>query len=435
MRDRVPALHETARDWSRRNLSLASPHTLSYVDLMFAYGFARLGEPTRAAELLREAVDSLRHKSDPVHGWLSTAFSYRIQKPSDQGPLPAELLNALETIERLERHKIDRLREHSSILEPHEQLDPYCRWRRQNENQLQHELSALFDVVDRTELLSRLRKIFDRKLSADEKVRLVTTALELSPRLGEKFAGKMLGHVQPSVKKSKDVLMRAAVLEKGIHVAGHYDLADTSRMLLDLMKQLIVGQQHADVKVLSSLESLLSQSFRTMRKLGMRDETAGLLELLSNRIRPADPKQAEPERLGVLLQLAGAWFYFGEDRGWKDIDTVRSLLLRGTLRKDGHVGIKKQVDLACSYIRAVGQAPIDDAIGRFNELFEVLDGIHDSAIVNTHYSLKQLDIVDALIGSIASESFAMNKESQRWLDDEEFLIRRRVHREVREMMG
>ena len=435
VRDRVSALHGTAREWSHRNLSLASRHTLSYVDLMFAYGFARLGESTRATELLREAGDLLPHRSDPVHGWLLAAFGHRIKEPSDHGPLPEELLHRLETVERLDRYKVDRLREHSAILEPHEQLDPYRRWRRQNENELQHELSALFDVVDRTELLGRLRKIFDRKLSADEKARLVTTALELSPRLGEKFAGKMLGHVEPSVKKSQDVLMRAAILEKGIHVAGHYDLADVSRTLLDQMKQLIVGQQQADVKVLAALESLLSQSFQTMRKLGMRDETATLLELLSDRIRPADPKKAEPERLGVLLQVAGAWFYFGEDRGWKDIDTVRSLLLRGTLRKEGHVGIKKQVDLACSYIRAVGQAPIDDAIARFNELFEVLDGIHDSATVNTHYSLKQLDIVDALIGSIASESFAMNKESQRWLDDEEFLIRRRVHREVREMMG
>ena len=137
----------------------------------------------------------------------------------------------------------------------------------------------------------------------------------------------------------------------------------------------------------------------------------------------------------VLLQLAGGWFYFGQERGWKDIDLARKILLGKKLVAEGHVGAKKQTDLAVSYIRAVGQAPLDEAVARLNELFDKLAGIHDSATVNTHYSLKQLDIVDALVQTIVSDSFTMNKESQRWLDDEEFLIRRRIHKDVRQMMS
>jgi cellulose synthase operon protein C len=79
----------------------------------------------------------------------------------------------------------------------------------------------------------------------------------------------------------------------------------------------------------------------------------------------------------------------------------------------------------------VGEAPLEAAFARWEELFAHLDGIHDANVVNTHYSLKILDIVEALVLTMVSEGFQTDKASQRWLDEEEYLIRKRIHADVR----
>ncbi len=440
VREKVGELHQQVRVWSNVNLGLANKLTLQYIDLIFAFAFARLGEATRATELLHSSEKELRKKPDAVHGWLFNAYSFRIKSVIDGqnavGSLPALLLSDLQNIDRLDRYKIDRLRQHSNILEPHEKLDPYREWRRRKEDDLQRMLADLFDELDRAKLIQRIEALLKRKMTIDETASVVTTALELSPRLGEKFALEMLAKVIPLDRGLSDPVVRAGLLEKGLHMAAHYDQRGSVEECFARMTQLLESQSNADVSTLEALEGLLSRSFISLRKLGMRDEIAFLLDAMTRVVKSErKSKDIETERLRILLQLAGGWFYFGQDRGWKDIDQVRDILLSNVLVEEGHVGAKKQTDLAVAYICAVGQAPLNEAVDRLNDLFSNLTGIKDGATVNTHYSLKQLDIVEALVQTIVSDSFTMDKSSQRWMDDEEFLIRLRIHRDLLNMMN
>ena len=439
IREKVKDLHETVRGWSVANLGLSSPHTKHYIDLIFAFAFARLGETSAAIDLVHNAEKDLLHKPDPVHQWLFDAYSYRIQSvvsgQGSQGSFPDALLNRLDSAERLDRYKIDRLRQHSSILEPMEKLDPYREWRRRDEKDLQKQLADLFVENDREALAEKLQELLSRKLAIDEKAQVLTTALELSTRLGETFAAGLLSEVVQMDTRLSDPIVRAELLEKGLQIGAHYDHTSAVQECFSRMTQLLESQKNADVSTLEALEKLLSRSFLTLRKLGMRDEIAFLLEAMTKVVRDSrQDKGIETERLRVLLQLAGGWFYFGQDRGWKDIDVARELLLSKSLVKEGHVGAKKQTDLAVSYICAVGQAPLHDAVQRLDDLFRHLTGVRDGQTVSSHYSLKQLDIVESLVQTIVSDSFTMDKNSQRWMDDEEFLIRRRIHRDMRKMM-
>ena len=439
VREKVGELHQQVRLWSSVNLGLANKLTVDYIDLIFAFAFARLGESSQANELLLSAEKNLRKKANPVHGWLFKAYQYRIKSAMDgqntSGSLPASLLSDLQKIDRFDRYKIDRLRQHSNILEPHEKLDPYREWRRREEDDLQRLLASLFDELDRDKLAQQIDQLLERDLNVDERASVVTTALELSSRLGEAFALKLLALVSPIDRKLTDPVVRAGLLEKGLHMAAHYDQRGFVEECFERMTQLLQSQTDADLSTLEALEGLLSRSFISLRKLGMRDEIAFLLDAMTKVVKSQKPSQGvESERLRVLLQLAGGWFYFGQDRGWKDIDEVRSVLLNKVLTAEGHVGAKKQTDLAVAYICSVGQAPLNEAADRLNDLFSHLTGIQDGASVNTHYSLKQLDIVEALVQTIVSDSFTMDKSSQRWMDDEEFMIRRRIHRDLRTML-
>ncbi|MEZ6127008.1 MAG: hypothetical protein R3C49_28150 [Planctomycetaceae bacterium] len=211
VREKVADLHRTVQKWSAQNLGIASEHTSSYIDLIFAFALARLGEHSRASELLATCERELPIGGDAVHRWLFSAYRYRIRMLLDGrsavGPLPQSMLDDLEMLSRDERYKTDQLRQHSSILEPIELLNPYGAWQRREDGDLQKALSELFDLTDRDKLASEIRKLLNRKCSADDLARILTTALGLSPRLGESFT-ETLDQVLPADRKLKDPLLR-----------------------------------------------------------------------------------------------------------------------------------------------------------------------------------------------------------------------------------
>lgn len=107
----------------------------------------------------------------------------------------------------------------------------------------------------------------------------------------------------------------------------------------------------------------------------------------------------------------------------------------------------ERVDLAEAYFRALSFAPAEFALPRIEELFAPgppdsdgaqeprLPRVQDNLTTVTHFSLFQLKIVEALVLAIVGEEFAVNSQSRRWLDEDEFLVRRRIHHDVRTALG
>ena len=72
---------------------------------------------------------------------------------------------------------------------------------------------------------------------------------------------------------------------------------------------------------------------------------------------------------------------------------------------------------------------------RLEELVTKVEGIKDSWTTGTHYSRLQLDIVEAVVLAVVSDDFTMGTQARRWLDDDEFLVRRRIHRDMKAIMA
>jgi hypothetical protein len=334
----------------------------------------------------------------------------------------------------MDRYKVDRLREHSQILDPHERIEPYRRWHGRHIDALSETLDRLPDLLDRAELAKRLGTLLSEQRPVPERTRILGTALELAPRLGEAVAERILRYVPPLLDKVADPLAEALLLEKGMLLAANYDRKDDVRAFVERMQQLLLRQKDAGSAVIQPFESLLAESMRGMRKLGMREHMSRLLTTMDGIV--ANLQQRQPtksandktpdELLKLRLQIAAGWFYFGQDSAaWPILDTVREILSRNELIPN------HQTKLACAYISALGQAPVEQALERYRELFVGLPGITDSFTTNTHYSLSQLDVVDALVLAIASDDFTPDKAGRKWMDDDEFLIRRRIHRDMR----
>jgi len=120
-----------------------------YVDLMFAWGHARLGQVEAGRCLIDRArvsrqlalTSPIERRAAKVHDWLVDALLYRIKQATTglahDGPLPRGLVEELPEIrksmkdrDRDTRYAIDIVRYVSRILEPSERVDPYLPWKR-----------------------------------------------------------------------------------------------------------------------------------------------------------------------------------------------------------------------------------------------------------------------------------------------------------------
>jgi hypothetical protein len=456
LRERLQRVYELVAEWIEEPPTQPHPRTRQYAGLMFAYAMARIGETTGCQTLLEQARVALGMQ-DPVHRWAWEAFQFRIRQAlsgqSARGRLADELLQRLEGMEPLERYKVDRLRQNSRILEPSEQVDPYRNWRHHVDD-FTRAVTTLADIHDRGELQARIQQLFGQTRSGTEPVArealLLGTALELAPRLGESFSRELLERVAPLLGHDLDAAAAQRVLEKALFLAAHFDQRDYLDVLLARIYDLLERQQPDQAG--ASLGRMLSECFRGLRKLGLRDEVGRLLSRISAVITNPPPKPrrsrqqqespaTEPSPIAALrlrLLVASGWLFFGQQHETLGIlDEARNMLFQGELKP------AERTELAQGYVTALGYAPADFALPRIEELFAPappapgskrqykLVRVRDNLTTTSHFALFQLRIVEAVVLALVSEEFAMNAEGRRWLDEDEFQLRRRLHQDVR----
>ena len=189
--------------------------------------------------------------------------------------------------------------------------------------------------------------------------------------------------------------------------------------------------------VFAVLEELAKSAFRGLRKLGMRDEIDQILRQMGEVVlKGREIKQINfvkeeqgPAALLALLLVAGQWYYFGRDSQAEPILQVsRQVLLANELAP------RDQTQLAVAYAGAVGEAPVEIAQKRLEEIFRQLKGIKDTYTTSSHFSVSQLDVVESVVLAVVGDNFTQGTQARRWLDDDEFLVRRRIHRDLRTLM-
>ena len=439
LQDHLGRLRPLMHTWAEEGY-LDIPGTRLYVDLMFAYGMTRLGEAGEARTIAEHASNHLK-STDEVHGWLIEAFLHRIGRAAlgtpDRERLPDELLGRLEHVERVRRFKIDRLRELSRILEPTEKIAPYRAWHRYFKDELSETLAGLFDINDREVLWRRLNDLLPKAggksnpaWGPQAQSRILATALELAPRFSDAFAEDVLFRLRRLLGSALESSERLLLLEKGLFLAGHFDRAAEVTMLMDHVLDLL-AKDRGDLPA-AELERLLHNTLRSLRRLGLRDQVSRLLEAMqqSKQLRAAyHPGSQQANSMRLQLHVASGWFYFGQEaKGRRILDDARALLLENRL------GVEDQTRLACTYIQSLSQAPLELTLARLMEFFRKMKLPSDVYTTSSHYARTRLEVVEATVLTLVHEDVTVEPRIRRWLDDDEFLVRRRIHRDVHEAM-
>lgn len=443
VRDQIVDLRGLAKTWSAKHRGTASELTDTYIDLLFSFALARMGEATASQELVESAEKTLAGKTkDAIHSWYLKSLTHRIGQAGEGlsavDPLPEDLMSELDAMPRLDRYKVDKLRQYSRVLEPHETVDPYERWHQRFADELGRELAELASIRDRDVLAETMASLLNATTDPAARVRVVAAGLELGPRLGEVLASEIVAESLTLLDDTDGILDHALLLERGLFVAGHFGQTETVTTFVSRIHELLEAQSEASVETIQQLQSLLAQSFRGMRRLGMRDNISHLLDQMAELVRIAQARMSgtktnandQAQLLRTMLRVASGWFFFGHDEStWPVLDEVREQLFSAKL-----IPIQ-QTKLACAYAETLGQAPVQDAMPRFVELFKRLRNVKDNFTTNTHFALSHIDFVEAVLLAMVSDDFAMNETGRRWLDDDEFLIRRRIHQDVRAAMS
>lgn len=344
VREALTSLHATVKTWVG-----AETPTAWYVDLLFAFVYARLGERQSARTLIDEvtervsrvALDAPPPKPDiTATKTLVTGFVYRIEqalagKPH-AGPMPDEyyaVLKALKSAPAGTAGKgsasndashsasvIERMAKDSQVFHPEPGRDPYAGANPANRDPLQAEVNQFAEMRPRAKLPDRVRRLLRDGFQAYpiDEVRLLVlySAAPLAPTLSEAFTADLV-RVTPAVltanaklqgltkPRGGQVLMTggspsvdiprllAELAYRSIDAAAHFGRSDLVREVIGGIVSVLRARPEADrFKVINIVSGHLIKS---LKRLGMRDEVDSFLTLLQAEVlkgvSPADLKQ------------------------------------------------------------------------------------------------------------------------------------------------
>lgn len=414
----------------RRRSAVEAPPALTraYVRMVFAYGFARLGAADRARELRSLALNDLDLR-EPVHGFLARAYGARVEHAVEglpvETPLPAPIQGELNALERFLRYKVDRLRQASSVLEPQERLDPVQGFQRGERDPRGEELAAMRGMTDPAALGPELERVmrlaFAAETPLEDRARLLDGAMDFLPVLPEAQALPRLSAVLGGLDDVPP-LQRATLLEEALLVAGYFGRGDLARAIVVRIEKVL---RALDPQGILEAGGTLGRCLRSLRRVGLREEAAELLDAVSSLVAGESPKA-----LAGHLNVAAGLAYLGQvERAAPEFERAQKALRAQDLAMPDRLALTR----ACA--GALSQAPQELAAKGIMQLAEQLPFITDSFNTNSHFCLSVVHFMESLVLGLASEDLALGEFGRRWLDEEEYLVRRRIQRDHAEAMG
>jgi hypothetical protein len=417
--------------------------TAAYAQFLLAWGLGALGERARAREWAAKARKVLAGttgvRADPAgHALLGDLFLHRIREAHEgrvpKPVLPADLQTRLERLPEFARYSVDRLREHCRVLQPLGSVRAY-RGRDLREfwgpDLLGERLSLLGARTDPAQLDEEARALLaaaGAEPSTTTVPRIAFALLEVAAALEPAVLGPLFelvptaldwtetwvqaGRWTDTERADRVARFQARMIETAFAVAPP---EGAQRLLRH------VTHGAASGALLPATTSAAPRAFRSARKHALVAEAEALVHVLDPaRADPAGPVTAE--RVG----LATGWFVAGnEENGNRILNAARDALFY-TKTDD----LPQRTAVAVAYAEALGFAPAGIALGRLEELFQRLTGVTVQGSTNCYFTLHPLRLIDTVVRAVVTDEFTLGPAVRAWLDGDEFLIRRRIHRDM-----
>jgi hypothetical protein len=458
---------QKARNWLKRNhdpviawvrahgsggrlewagLSAEITATVEYAQMMLAWGLGVLGERAQSRDWSARARRALAlatgARVDPAgHAFLGDLFLHRTKEAHEghapKAALPAELQARYEKLPDFARYSVDRLRDHSRILQPvgparaYRGLDLKEFW---GTDRLGERLTVLATRTDPADLHDEARALLAVAAAGPTTatvpriaLALLRVAAALDPPVlaplfdlvpmaldwGETWVGA--GRWKAEERADRVTRFQCRIIESALAVAPP---AVAAHLLGVLARGAAAGP------LLPAVLETAPAIFRAARKCGLAREADALVRVID----PVSAERADESPTPKRVGLAIGWFAAGdEEAGFRILDAAKEVLFHAT-----DTPVHTRTALALAYAEALGFAPGVIALGRLEELFQpqrrVRVTVHNSS--NCYYTLHPLRLIDTVVRSVVTDEFTLGAAVRAWLDEDEFLIRRRIHRDM-----
>lgn len=458
--------------------------TQAYIDLMFAWGHARLGEAEASRRFVAEAEQRLRPTGNPVHKWLLDAFTYRIEqaianRPHDGALLP-RLIESLESIdddrhEASRRYVVDQMRRLSRILEPEEQIDPYLPWKKHGSalqrrvfmllrdvviradvgtergleqfSPLLHELESSADILDRCwcyRAVGEGPREVARRFGPD----LVPLGRQLAVRVLQQrwidhpdVAALFAMHRPPPGSGAKagewrifqeDCANQGVWVERAAHLAAVELLRSIIQLATRISRPDLLADCFQDVLGLG-LEApapippwaVVLPLSKGLVQLGMKNEAAELADRLLDHQSAEFQRTNDPDRLKVCLGLAALDLWLGRAARAEPVLALARSKLAEIRTPVPATGVR------CEYLGAIANAPWPDAHGHVRQLLAGLPRLRSTFTTASFFSRLHLDISERVVFVVAKPNVYPAEDLLRSMSASEIAPRREALVEVR----
>lgn len=460
-REFIERLKEVATTWCASHRASAP-----YVELLFAYAAAKLGDRERRRVWQEKATAQLDLAIVPdttasiVKHVLHCGLTYRIEQAAGEtpaaSPLPASLLAELAAYtERgdaagannpytMAVYVVDYLREQSRILEPMERPQSSRVFLRGSG--LFSKISVLSDADPATisnESRALMRSGYGSEPLSRVRAYLLTTVLPLAPRVGEEFAIEMLQSVPALVEESRadsspDWLeVVGEVVDRAVVLAGHFGAIDLLRRIVDRFASLVARVP------LGARFTLVAAAVRSCldvgRRFGIAAEIQALLDRLSvgvlevQEVRThlrAHPESTVAAIRALLVVASGRLRSDNIDAAEPVLNEALSAILNGDKLR-----ARPRLELVCAYLSTVGDLPVRLCEARTRELFARLPyaAVSAPSTADSHFSPSALATIESAILALCG-GLQVGAFGRKFRDEDEFLIRRKIHEDLRTLV-
>jgi hypothetical protein len=420
---KLEELHKLFHSTKRKKKETEPPdaQTFAGVDLIFAWGFARLGAVDRANALAGSARDTLKSiappatiKPEEVAGWratldlLSDSFYARI-KQALQGepldiPLPAELRSSFNALVAFNKFKVERFQQSLRLIQDHERLDPFHTFSEAHKkpDPLMAQLAALGEIMDSRQLSAKLAELLAQNSVNDELTRLCEGVLEflflLPPSLVEPHLASLYKKLEQLPPPNQIWAWTQALL---VSIVQRLDTTIPAARLQELLVKNPVEP------------ATLEQVFIGFRRAGLITEAQELLEKLG----------AGANRMDKLVRAQGK-LMFGQKEPPEIQDTMD--FLKGQPGQ-ADIQVPDRIKFTRAATASLVYASPERACAAVFELARQLPQISDIFSTNTHFCLSVLAFAEALVLGIVHEELGLGEAGRRWVEEDEHLLRRRIH--------
>lgn len=422
----VRGLCDCAQTWvvetdGLRGLDGTAVPTNGYVDLLFSFALASLGDASGSRELLGGGEGVLGRETNEVHRWALAAFRYRITQALDGkvhgGTLPSELFDRLDhlhldpqyAVYRLRwpgvvplevqkiQYAVDRLRCSLRILEPDVQPNPYARWVSGGDD-MHRQLIQVTEHLPPAEIVNRIESLlvhladFSTKRGVEARVIILTHGLRLARVAGAEFAQAILQQVPAAYEEfatgkgqnGKGCYPSNLLLGEAVKLARHVEQETTFFFVVDRLAEFVEAGNN------EAIWYLAEPCLRFLRTRNHPTELARLCDLLARHI--------PQENFGVSLPLAAAWVSLDRSADAEPIfEMARTLLFAGKKPKRKPNEGDPRFSVAKLYAEAIISLPGNLVRQRVEELLTRFTGIRDTFSTAQSYAISQLRVIDSIL--------------------------------------